>query len=52
MFKVLEKFQKIKEIFKQQFENFFKHDRNLEKILKLKNVFKLKQNLKEKFNKF
>ena len=40
MFKVLEKFQKIEVIFKQQFEKNFKLDRNLEKHLKLKEIFK------------
>ena len=40
MFKVLEKFRKNQVIFKQQFENFLTLDWNLEKILKLKEIFK------------
>ena len=36
----------------QQFENFIKLDRNLEKILKLKEFLKINAKLKEKFKKF
>ena len=42
-------FEKIEVIFKHQFENFIKLDRNLENNLKLKEFFKINAKLTEKF---
>ena len=49
MFKVLEQFRKIKVIFKQQVEKIVKTIKKFRKILKLKEIFKIKAKLKEKF---
>ena len=51
MFKFQKNFEKIEVIYKQQFKKFL-NQTNFKKILKFENFFKIKEKLKEKFNKF